>query len=219
MHETKRKIRSALSREKILQRAVRLADQKGTDSLSMRSLAKALRVEAMSLYNHVESKDDLLDGMVELVVEKFSLPDASLPWNVAMRQSVISTHAVLLAHPWSASLLISRINTGSAMMRYSDACFGCLVEAGFSFPMADHAWNAIGNHLYGYTLCIVSAPVSSKDYAAAAEQYLPLVPSDEYPYVHGMMRVIISGEHSGVNDFSFGLDLILQGLEAKLAPI
>jgi len=219
MEKNKRQTRPALTRDKILLRAVRLADRQGTQNLSMRSLAKALRVEAMSLYNHLENKDDLLDGMLDLVVRKFSLPDAALPWSLALRESVIDTHAHLLSHPWAATMLISRINTSASMMRYSDACYGCLVKAGFSYAMADHAWNAVGNHLYGYTLCIVNSPVNKADYSKAAEQYLPMVPADEYPYVHGMMQVIISGEHSGINDFTFGLDLILQGLEAKLALI
>jgi len=208
--------KTALSREKILSRAVRLANRDGVDAVSMRTVAKALNVEAMSLYNHVKNKEDLLLGMVDRVVCEFELPKTNTHWKSAMRASVISTHEVLLANPWAAGLLISKVLTEDGMMRYSNACFGCLVEAGFSYAMADHAWNALNNHLYGFTLTAVNSPVDPADYAASAAEYEPLISEADYPYIRSMMRVIIDGEHSGVNDFTFGLDLILNGLEDKL---
>jgi len=102
------------------------------------------------------------------------------------------------------------------MMTYSNACFGCLFRAGFSHELTDHGWNAINNHLYGFTLTELNSPVNSEDYAHIAEQYLPMVPEDKYPHIRSMMDVIIAGKHSGVNDFEFGLDLILEGLESRL---
>jgi len=182
-----------LSREKILLHAVRLADRDGVAKLSMRSVAETLNVEAMSLYNHIKNKDDLLNGMVDVVVSEFEHPAATVPWQLAMRKCAIHTHEVLLTHPWAAALLIS-----------------------FSYPMADHAWNAVCNHLYGYTLTQVNSPIASEDYSRTAEHYLPMVPEADYPYVNRLIRLIVSGEHSGVNDFAFGLDLILDGLAAKL---
>ena len=193
-----------------------MADANGLGSLSMRKLADKLGVEAMSLYNHVRNKDDVIDGIVSLVIAQFMLPDANEHWKVAMRSCAISTHKTLLKHPWAAQLLISRVSVSENMMAYSDACFGCLANAGFSYEMVDHAWNAISNHIYGFTLTLINSPIDSNDYAKAAEQYLPVVPKDVYPHVHSMMQLIISGDHNGVNNVAFGLDLILDGLDVML---
>jgi len=204
--------RRPLTRARILSAALKLADRHGVESLSMRKLATALNVEAMSLYNHVAGKEDVVDGMIDLVVAKFELPAIGGDWTAAMRVRAISAHKVLLAHPWAASLLMSRVTVGPAMLAWTNATVGCLREAGFSYPMADHAWNAIDNHIFGFTLQRVSAPVGPADYAAAAEQYLPMIPASQYPYLNAMASMIIDGSHSGVNDFEFGLDLILDGL-------
>jgi len=213
---TARKAKPALSRAKILTKAIRLADSNGLDALSMRKLAQSLQVEAMSLYNHVHNKDDVIDGMINSVVEQFVVPDVNKPWKQSMRTSAISTHKTLLNHPWAANLMITRVIMGEGMMTYSEACYGCLANAGFSYAMTDHAWNAISNHIYGFTLTQISSPLESSEYANAAEQYLPQVPKQTYPHIHAMMQLIIKGEHSGVNNFEFGLDLILDGLERKL---
>lgn len=208
-----RSSRQALSREKVLKTALRLADKQGIDSLSMRKLADALDVEAMSLYNHIKNKDEVIDGIVEMVVNRFTTASFELPWKQAMRECAISTHQVLLKHPWVAMLLISRVTICDGLLRYSDASFGCLRKAGFSYEMADHGWNAISNHIYGFTLTVISAPIDSSEYSNAAEHYLSAVPKEQYPHVHSLMTLIISGEHTGINDFEFGLDLILDGLE------
>lgn len=181
----------------------------------MRNLAQALNVEAMSLYNHIDNKEDLLDGMVDNVIAKFELPEIGKNWKSSLRACVISTHDVLLQHPWVTLLLLSRISTGEAMMTYSNACFGCLFDAGFNHALTDHGWNAINNHLYGFTLGEINSPVKPEDYSKVAEQYLPMVPEARYPHIRSMMQVIIDGKHSGVNDFEFGLDLILDGLDEK----
>jgi len=170
----------------------------------------------MSLYNHVKNKDDLLDGMADTVVSKFALPQRDVHWREALRASLISTHEVLLRHPWAAQLLLSRIMTGEGMMTYSNACYGSLMQAGFSHALTDHGWNALNNHLYGFTLSQLNAPVNPNEFAQSAEHYLPLVPQELYPHIRSMMQVIIDGTHSGINDFEFGLDLILDGLERKL---
>ncbi len=206
----------SLTREKVLHQALKMADANGLASLSMRKLADKLGVEAMSLYNHVRNKDDVIDGIVSLVIAQFRLPDSSEHWKTAMRNCAISTHETLLEHPWAAQLLISRISVSESMMVYTNACFGCLANAGFTYELTDHAWNAISNHIYGFTLTLINSPVDSNDYAQAAKQYLPVVPQDTYPHVHAMMQLIISGDHNGVNNVEFGLDLILDGLDAML---
>jgi AcrR family transcriptional regulator len=167
----------------------------------------------MSLYNHVAGKDDLLDSMVEFVIAWIELPSAALDWKEAMRRRSTSAHAVLLRHPWATLLILSRINSGPFMLRYVDATIGCLRRAGFSPALTDHAWNAIDNHVYGFTLQALSFPLDPGEYAETARSFLPLIPPETHPHLNEMARLVISGEHDGINDFRFGLDLILDGLE------
>ncbi|MEW5838188.1 MAG: TetR/AcrR family transcriptional regulator C-terminal domain-containing protein [Pseudomonadota bacterium] len=203
----------SLTRDAVLSAAVRLADERGIDALSMRKLAETLGIEAMSLYNHVKNKDDLLDGMVDAVVAEIELPAANIEWKAAMRQRAISAQEVLLRHPWASMLIVSRINIGPAMLRYGDATLGCLRAAGFSYALADHAINAIDSHIYGFTLLKSNFPIEEKEYAQTAEKFLPKLPASNYPHVHGLAEEVLCGRYSGINEFTFGLDLILDGLE------
>jgi AcrR family transcriptional regulator len=203
-----------LSRERVLQAAIELADTGGIESLSMRKLAQELGVQAMSLYNHVEHKDDLLDGIVDMVVGEIEVPDFGVDWKTAMRRRSNSAHAVLLRHPWSTMPLVSRVNVGPAMLRYVDATLGCLKEAGFSLQMADYAWNAIDSHIYGFTLQELNFPFEKADYGKAAQQGLALIPVDKYPYLNQLTHQVIDGDYDGIHDFEFGLELILNGLES-----
>lgn len=202
-----------LSRERVLHAALRLADKEGIEALSMRKLAQALGVQAMSLYNHVANKDDLLDGIVDRVVGEIEVPSLETDWKTAMRQRAISAHAVLLRHPWATMPLVSRVNVGPAMLRYVDATLGCLVEAGFSFEMADRAWNAIDSHIYGFTLQELNFPFEAAEYSEAAKNGLSLIPADKYPYLNRLTHYVIEGRYDGLHDFEFGLDLILNGLD------
>lgn len=213
MSSKKTKTRTPLSRERILQAAIAYANQYGLESLSMRKLAEQLKVEAMSLYNHVAHKEDLLNGMVEAVVSEIEVPDISLQWQEAMRRRAHSAHRVLLAYPWAGSLIVSRLNIGPAMLRYVDATIGCLVRAGFTYPLADHAWNALDSHIYGFTLQELNFPLEPDQYADAASEFLPQLPAGQYPYLTGMSQQVISGQHNGLHDFEFGLEILLAGLE------
>lgn len=179
----------------------------------MRKLAEKLGVQAMSLYNHVANKDEILDGIVDRVVSEIELPRIRDDWKVAMRRRAMSAHEVLLRHPWSTLALVSRVNAGPAMLRYVDATLGCLREAGFSFELADRAWNAMDSHIYGYTLQELNFPFEPTQYPEAARHYLATIPAHEYPYFNKLARLVIDGRHSGIHDFAFGLDLILDGLE------
>jgi Tetracyclin repressor-like, C-terminal domain/Bacterial regulatory proteins, tetR family len=203
-----------LSRELVLRTALRLADEGGIESLSMRKIAQELSVQAMSLYNHVENKDDIIDGIVDMVVSEIEVPDLGVDWKTAMRRRSISAHTVLLRHPWSTMPLVSRVNVGVAMLRYVDATLGCLREAGFSFRMADYAWNAIDSHIYGFTLQELNFPFEKADYGKAAQQGLALIPADKYPYLNQLTHQVINGNYDGIHDFEFGLELILNGLES-----
>ncbi len=207
--------RVPLNRERVLRAAIRLADKNGIESLSMRNLASELRVEAMSLYNHVANKEELLDGMVDSVLGEIELPAIDADWKAAMRRRATSAHAVLLRHPWASLLIVSRVNVGPAMLRYVDATLGCLIEAGFSYELADRAWNAIDSHVYGFTLQALSFPFDPSEYAGAAKKFLPLL-TDQHPYMRALTQRVVEGTHTGVQDFEFGLELILDGLERTL---
>ena len=205
--------RLPLTRDLILNTAIRLADGHGLAELSMRKLAQLLGVEAMSLYNHVANKKDVLSGMVDLVVAEIMLPVIGSDWRAAMRARAVSAHGVLLKHPWAALLIVSRINTGPAMLSYIDATLGCLRQAGFSDQQADHAWNAIDSHIYGFTLQELHFPLEPGEYASAARQFLPMLPAERYPHMRALTEQVIDGSYDGLHDFSFGLELILDGLE------
>jgi AcrR family transcriptional regulator len=202
-----------LSRERVLRAALRLADEGGIESLSMRKLAQELGVKAMSLYNHVVNKDDMLDGIVDIAVSEIEVPDLSVDWKTAMRRRAISAHEVLLRHPWATMALMSRVNVGPAMLRYVDATLGCLREAGFSFEMADWAWNAIDSHIYGFTLQKLNFPFEATEYSEAAKTGLSLIPADKYPYLNQLTHHVMEGRYDGLHDFEFGLELILNGLD------
>lgn len=208
--------RAPLSRDRVLSTAVSLADRGGLESLSMRKLAVALRVEAMSLYHHVASRDDLLDGMVERVVSEIEAPEPGVHWKEAMRRRAISAHAVLRRHPWATALLVSRINVGPAMLHYINATVGCLLQAGFSYALTDRAWNALDCHIYGFTLQEQNFPVEPEDYASAAQSFLPMLSPEKHPYMREMAEKVADGSHDGRMDFGFGLELILDGLERLL---
>jgi AcrR family transcriptional regulator len=187
-----------LSRERILQVALQKADAEGLEALSMRKLAQELGVKAMSLYNHVANKDDMVDGMVDLVVGEIELPRLNVDWKTAMRQRAISAHTVLLRHPW--------------------ATLACLVEAGFSYPVADYAWNALDSHIYGFTLQALNFPFEAEEYAAVAKDYVAMVPPEKHPYLNQLTHQVMDGRHDGLHDFEFGLDLLLNGLETLVSP-
>lgn len=202
-----------LSRDLILKSALQRADAEGIETLSMRKLAQALGVKAMSLYNHVANKDDIIDGMVDLVVGEIKLPNLDLDWQAAMRQRAVSAHTVLLRHPWATMALMSRVNVGPAMLRYVDATLACLVEAGFSYPVADHVWNAIDSHIYGFTLQALNFPFEAEAYATVAQDYVKMIPPEQYPHLNQLTHHVIDGRHNGLHDLEFGLDVLLNGLE------
>lgn len=205
--------RTPLSRDRILRAAIRLADRQGIDALSMRRLATALRVEAMSLYNHVANKDELLDGMVDLVVGEITLPVLGGDWKATMRARAHSALAVMTAHPWAPMLIVARITVGPNRLRYIDATLGALRESGLSWAETDRAWNTIDNYIFGYTLQQQNFPVSPEEYATAAASYLPMLPAETYPYMHDLSARVADGSHDGLPDFAFGLELILDGLD------
>lgn len=208
--------RPTLTRERVLRAAITMADEQGIAALTMRALGAALGVQAMSLYNHVSNKNDILDGMVDLVVSEIEIPSQSDSWKTAMRKRAASAHAVLLRHPWACGLLMSRVNVGPAMLRYIDATIGCLHRGGFPLGTVDHAWNALDSFIYGFTLQKLNFPFEAADYANVAASYLPSLSEEHYPSMRALTVLVVSGAHTGIHDLSFGLELILGGLERLL---
>ncbi|MFT7580543.1 MAG: AcrR family transcriptional regulator [Myxococcota bacterium] len=205
--------RVPLSRERVVERARELADQDGIAGLSMRKLAQGLAVEAMSLYNHVKNKDDLLDALVELVVADIEVPSVTDSWQTAMRSRAESAHAVLMRHRWAAHLMMSRVNVGPSMLTYVDATLGCLRAAGFSFALADHAWNALDSYIYGFTLQRLNFPFEPDEYADVAEAFAPQMPMEQYPHLLGLSVEVMAKRHDGLHTLGFGLEFLLDGLE------
>jgi len=206
--------RAPLSRERVLRAAVALADHSGIESLTMRRLGQELGVEAMSLYNHVANKDDILDGIVDLVLSDIDVPPSGTDWKPAMRHRAISAHEVLLAHPWAAMLVMSRYNIGPGMTRYLDATLGRLREGGFSIEGALDAWNTLDSHLYGFTLQELNLPFDVSETQQVSASVLPQIPADEFPHVAEVITHVMQSGRA--ENFQFGLDLILDGLEAIL---
>ncbi len=211
------KQREPLSQERVLEAAMRLADTEGLDALSMRNLATALGVEAMSLYNHVANKEEILAGLVELAAGEIEVPVIGASWREQMQRRARSSHAVLMKHRWATMLFVSRPNVGPKMLAYVNATLGCLVEAGFTYPMADHAWQVIDGHVYGHTLQKLNFPFEPAQYAAMAKQYIESTPMGPFPFLHELARHVADGRHDGLQDFDFGLEMILDGLERALA--
>jgi AcrR family transcriptional regulator len=210
-----------LSRELVLRAAVRLADRDGLESLTMRKLADELRVGAMSLYHHVPNKDRLLDAMVDAVFNEVELPSPDVDWKTAMRQRAISTREVLSRHRWAVGLLESRLNPGPASYRLHNAVLGCLREAGFSIELAVHAYSVQDAYIYGFALQEKSLPFeTAEESAAVAEvmvaEMLRQFPADEYPYlVEVVGGYVATSGYDFADEFLYGLDLILDGLERR----
>ena len=204
--------RRPLSRERVLRAAIDLADEGGLESVSMRQLGQVLRVEAMSLYKHVRNKDDILDGMADLVVSEFEVPAGDADWKTAIRRSAISAHQVLLRHPWASSLIESRLNVGPARLRYLDAVIGVLATAGFPMPTVMRAIMALDSHTYGFVLQELAWPFDEEHAPEIAAAFAQGLPAGEYPNLMAMAELAMSAPPGVPADFEFGLDLILDGL-------
>ena len=213
--------RTPLSRERVLRAAVRLADEGGVEALSMRKLGQELGVEAMSLYNHVANKDDLLDGITDLVLSEIELPPDETPWKAALRQSAISAHAVLRRHPWACNLALSPARTLPVSVQRAEWTLRRLRQAGFSADVTYHAYHALDSHVLGFTLWQVGhGIVDADDVADLAATFFRTFPPEEYPYMHEHAQQHMDGFGRGeTGAFELVLDLILDGLEqARDAP-
>jgi AcrR family transcriptional regulator len=209
--------RLPLNRERVLRAAVAFADEHGIASVSMRKLGAALGVEAMSLYNHIANKDELLDDMVDVVFSEIGLPSSAVDWRPAMRQRAISARQVLSHHRWAIGLMESRSSPGPATLRHHDAVIGCLRAAGFSIAMAAHAVAVLDSYIYGFALQEANLPFNATAEAAQrTDAVLARVAADEYPHLFELTvaHVLQPGYDHG-DEYEFGLDLILDSLERR----
>lgn len=211
------KTRDPLTRERVLAGALALADAKGIGALTMRNLAAALDRKPMALYHHVANKEELLDGMVDVVFAEIDLPDAALGWMPAMRQRADSARAVLLRHPWAVALMDSRTAPGPHTLRHLDSVIGCLLQGGFTVEMAGHAVSLLDAYIYGFVIQEISLPFSTPEEAeAVADAILDQVASD-YPNLAELTSgYVLQPGYNYANEFHFGLTLILDGLERIL---
>jgi AcrR family transcriptional regulator len=206
--------RAPLSRDRILRAALELVDEGGLDSLSMRKLGQKLGYEAMSLYNHVANKDDVIDGILDLVLDEGELPSSKGPWDEALRESAISVHAALRRHPWACTVLMAPGRVRPARLRYMDALLGRLREAGFSPETTYHSYHVLDGHICGFSLWETSHSYTEADEAEFVSRFDEIIPVDVYPYLHEHgEQHFAEGPHRDVSAFEFGLDLILDGLK------
>ncbi len=209
--------RSPLSRAQVVRAAIDFADRHGIDALTMRKLGEAVGVEAMSLYNHVANKSDLLDGMIDVLFGEIDLPGDTTGWKQAMCVRATSARAVLSRHRWAIGLMESRTSPGPASLRHHDVVLGVLRRGGFSVEMAAHAYSLIDSYLYGFALQEARLPFESgAPVAELAQEILASAPVAEYPYLTELTveHVLRPGYDYG-NEFAFGLQLILDGLERR----
>ena len=209
--------RLPLSRDRVLRAAVALADQGGVDALSMRKLAQELGVVPMALYKHVASKDELLDGMIDVVVGEIDPPAAGTDWKTATRRRVLSARAALLRHPWASRVIESRTTPTPTVLDYMDSMIGILRAGGFSIDLTHHAMHAMGSRLLGFTqeLYDDSMDLDPEATAAMAQQM-----AGRYPHIAELVMAITHDPTSVVGrgcddqfEFEFALDLMLDGLE------
>jgi AcrR family transcriptional regulator len=213
---TNRKIatRKPLSSARVLQAAVALADEAGLEAFSMRGLAQELGVVPMALYKHVANKEDLLDGMVDIVFGEIASPSIDEDWRSAMRRRAISTREALKRHSWAIGLMETQ-NPGPANLANHNAVMGCLREAGFSFQTAIHAYSVQDAYIYGFALQEKTLGFQTPgDAGAAAQRRAQAIGAlNDYPYLVEIATKLPETGYDNTVEFAWGLDLILDGLD------
>lgn len=209
--------RTPLSRDRVLGAALELADEGGIGALTMHQIGRRLGVEAMSLYRHVRNKDDILDGIVDLVFTEIELPSDRSNWRTVLRARSISARAALRRHPWAITLMESRMAPGPANLHSHDDTLAVLLESGCSATMATHAYNLVDSYVLGFALQEVNLPFSNaEELAAVGEDLLAHLPVDAYPNLVHVSRELLASGFDYSDEFEFGLDLILDGIERVL---
>lgn len=207
--------RSTLSPQRVIAAAVALADVIGVDALTIRKLAAELDVKPMTIYHHVPNKEAIIDGMVDHVFSEIDLPPSDSDWKKAIQQRAASARMVLARHPWAAPLMESRSTPGPATLRHHDAVLGCLRDGGFSIEMTAHAYALIDAFIYGFALQEASLPATGDDMTELAQSMTVAMPVGEYPHlVEFTAAHVLQPGYDFAREFDYGLDLILDGLQA-----
>jgi AcrR family transcriptional regulator len=213
--------RVPLSRDRVLSGAIAVTDAGGLGSLTIRSLANELGVKPMSVYHYVANKDEILDGIVDLVFGEIDLPVVDGDWRAEMQRRANSARRVLSSHPWAIALLQSRINPGPATLRHHNAVIGTLRAAGFSVELTAHAFALIDSYVYGFALSEAALPIHGPESVAdvAESMMQQLFSPDEYPHLVEFTteHVMRPGYNFG-DEFDFGLTLILDALARSVPP-
>jgi AcrR family transcriptional regulator len=201
----------------VLQAAVALADEAGLEAFSMRGLAQELGVVPMALYKHVANKEELLDGMVDIVFGEIDVPSSDLDWRSAMRLRAVSTREALRRHSWAIGMMESR-QPGPANLRNHNAVMGCLREAGFPFEMAIHAYSVQDAYIYGFALQERDTGFETPDSAgeAAQRRAQSIGALEDYPHLVEITTKLPESGYDNADQFAWGLDLILEGLDRLL---
>jgi AcrR family transcriptional regulator len=208
--------RTPLSRERVLKAAVDLADRGGIEGLSMRKLGQELNVEAMALYRHVRNKDDIVDGIVDVIVGEIEIPEPGDDWKSTMRQKVVAARRVMIRHPWAPRVLDERPSLGPAVLGYVDSVLGILLAGGFSLDLAHHALHVMSSRILGFNQDLFDDGGEAEQTPEAAANFSRTM-ADRYPH---LTELALAASHEGGLgrcdddvEFYFGLDLILDGLE------
>lgn len=220
-----------LSKERVLDAAVELADEGGIETLTMRRLAEKLGVEAMSLYYHVANKEAILDGVVDAIVEEieaavggFGVPSELHDWKTAVKGRILTARRVMLLHPWAPAVIETRTNMSMPVVRYFEGLLGLLREGGFSYDLAHHALHALGARALGFSQELFEPDDPDQDDAEAAAMFEQM--ADQFPYLIAMLGEVAHDDPDSTLgwcddqvEFEFGLDLILDGLERYLETV
>jgi AcrR family transcriptional regulator len=209
--------RLRLSRERVLQAAVDVADASGLGGLTIRSIAQELGAKPMSVYYHVAGKDAILDGIVDYVFSQIELPSADGDWRAEMRRRAASARSVLRRHRWAIALMESRTSPGPATLRHHDAVIATLRAAGFSLEMTAHAYALIDSYTYGFALQEAALPFEGPDtMAPVAESIMDYFEAGDYPHLVEMATgYYFKTSYDFGDEFDFGLNLILDGLSVQ----
>jgi AcrR family transcriptional regulator len=208
--------RPAVTRERVLDTALLLADEGGIEALSMRRIGKMLGVEGMALYNHVANKDDILDGIVERVLAEIPLPADDGDWKEEMRERAVAARRIFLRHPWAIGLLEARhAGSSPARLSYYDAVLGCLRAAGFTATLSMQAFSIIDSFLYGFILQELSLPFDDPDSLEEVGEDLLRQMADAYPHLTEATVQAMADGWDYSEQFQFGLDLILDALAGE----
>ena len=211
--------RSRLTRERVLQAAMGLADAGGIESLTMRRLGEELGVGPMALYRHVANKDDLIDAMVDIVFVEIGLPSAEGDWKTAMRERASAVHDALIRHRWAIGLMESRARPGPANLAHHDAVIGCLRAAGFDIATAAHAYSVLDSYIYGFAATQLALPFTAADAGEVSESMLRPFSAGAYPHLTEMLTDhVLQPGYDYADEFGLGLDLILDALERAQQP-